>query len=271
MTAPGAVAHPQAQPAPEPGPARSHRRTETARLLLEAAGTTDDHERTRLEEEAIRLNMGVAVEIARRYHGRGIAGDDLDQVAYLGLVKAVRGFDPTHGSDFLSFAVPTMRGEIRRYFRDFGWTVRPPRSVQELQAKITAAESEMYQSLGRSPRPSELAEHLGVDLDLVVDSLAANGCFSPVSLDAPVGEGERSPSERLGGWDAAFGSAEARVALQPLLATLTERERKILEMRFVGGCTQAEIGAEVGVTQMQVSRLLARILTRLRRRLEDAA
>lgn len=250
---------------------RSFRRTETARLLLAARATSDEEERASLQEAAVRLNMGVAVEIARRYHGRGIAGDDLDQVSCLGLVKAVRGFDPSHGSDFLSFAVPTMRGEIRRYFRDFGWTVRPPRSVQELQAKITAAESEMYQELGRSPRPSELAEHLGVDLDLVVDSLAANGCFSPVSLDAPVGDGERTPAERLGGWDGAFGSAEARVVLQPLLETLTERERRILEMRFVGGCTQAEIGAEVGVTQMQVSRLLTRLLARLRRGLEDAA
>lgn len=247
----------------DPASPRSHRRVETARLLAEAYSTSGEAQAV-LQDEVIRLNMGVATEIARRYHGRGIPGDDLDQVSYLGLIKAVRGFDPDHGSDFLSFAVPTIRGEIRRYFRDFGWTVRPPRSVQELQSRITAAEGELYQSLGRSPRPSELAEHLGVELDLVLDSLSANGCFAPMSLDAPPADGESGPGDRLGDWDTAFGSAEARVALGPLMLGLTPRERRILEMRFIGGCTQAEIGAEVGVTQMQVSRLLARLLSRLR-------
>ena len=256
---------------PSSSPARDRRRSETARILLEAQ-SAEGEERAALEDAAIRLNMGVAVEIARRYHGRGVGGDDLDQVAYLGLTKAVRGFDPTRGADFLSFAVPTIRGELRRYFRDFGWAVRPPRSVQELQGKLTAADGELSQKLGRSPRPSELAAHLGVDLDLVLDSLAANGCFAPVSLDAPVGEGEMSPADRLGGPDLAFGSAEARATLGPLLRALTPRERRILEMRFFGGFTQAEIGREVGVTQMQVSRLLARLLTRLREQLEaDAA
>ena len=250
--------------------ARAHRRAETARLLSEAR-EVEGPQRELLQDQAIRLNMGVATEIARRYHGRGIAGDDLNQVAYLGLVKAVRGFDPSHGSDFLSFAVPTMRGEIRRYFRDHGWTVRPPRSIQEIQAKLTAAEGVLVQTLGRSPRPSELAEHLGVELDLVVDALAANGCFTPVSLDTPVNEGESGPGDHLGDWDAAFGEAEARVTLGPLLRGLTPRERKILEMRFVGGCTQAEIGAEIGVTQMQVSRLLSQILERMRQRLVHAA
>lgn len=256
---------------PASTPARDRRRAETARLLLEAQ-SAEGEEKAALEDAAIRLNMGVAVEIARRYHGRGVGGDDLDQVAYLGLTKAVRGFDPTRGADFLSFAVPTIRGELRRYFRDFGWAVRPPRSVQELQGKLTAADGELSQRLGRSPRPSELAEHLGVELDLVLDSLAANGCFAPVSLDAPVGEGEMSPVDRLGGPDLSFGSAEARATLGPLLRTLTPREQRILEMRFFGGFTQAEIGREVGVTQMQVSRLLARLLTRLREQLEaDAA
>src|SRR6478752_5096937 len=251
--------------------ARTTRRTETARILEEASRAESPERRKALHDEVIRLNMQVAGEIARRYHGRGIAGDDLDQVANLGLVKAAQGFDPSHGTDFLSFAVPTIRGEIRRYFRDFGWTVRPPRSVQELQARLSAAESELFQQLGRSPRPSELATHLDVDLDLVVDSLAATGCFSPMSLDAPVGPGEVNPAERLGGDDAEFTRAEARVALAPLLENLTPRERRILEMRFFGGFTQAEIGADIGVTQMQVSRLLNRLLTRLRRKLESEA
>jgi RNA polymerase sigma-B factor len=249
--------------------ARTTRRAETARILEEASRAESPERRKALHDEVIRLNMQVAGEIARRYHGRGIPGDDLDQVANLGLVKAVQGFDPSHGSDFLSFAVPTIRGEIRRYFRDFGWTIRPPRSVQELQTKITAAEGELFQSLGRSPRPSEIAKHLDVDLELVLDSLAANGCFAPVSLDTPVADGESGPGDRLGGVDPAFASAEARVALKSVMRGLTPRERRILEMRFFGGCTQAEIGAEVGVTQMQVSRLLSRLLTRLRKRMEE--
>lgn len=250
--------------------ARSHRRAETSRLFDEAM-RCDGPAREALLEEVIRLNMVIAGELARRYHGRGIAADDLDQVANLGLVKAVQGFDPGQGNDFLSFAVPTIRGEIRRYFRDFGWAIRPPRSVQELQGRIATAEGELFQALGRSPRPSEIAEHLGVELDHVVDSLSANGCFAPMSLDAPVADGDSAPSDRLGDLDPSFATAEARVVLARILSDLSPRDRQILEMRFFGGCSQAEIGAEIGVTQMQVSRLLSRLLERLRRRLEAEA
>jgi RNA polymerase sigma-B factor len=258
---------PEARPSAD---ARSHRRTETARLFDEAV-RSEGAVREGLLEEIIRLNMVIAGELARRYHGRGIAADDLDQVANLGLVKAVQGFDPRQGNDFLSFAVPTIRGEIRRYFRDFGWAIRPPRSVQELQSRITTAEGELFQTLGRSPRPSEIAGHLGVELELVVDSLSANGCFAPMSLDAPVADGDGAPADRLGGLDPSFATAEARIVLARILGDLSPRDRQILEMRFFGGCTQAEIGAEIGVTQMQVSRLLSRLLERLRRRLETEA
>ena len=133
----------------------ARRRSETARLLSRARATGGEA-RARYENDVVRLNLGVAADVARRYHGRGIPDDDLDQVACLGLVKAVRGFDPTLGDDFLSFAVPTVRGEIRRYFRDAGWTVRPPRSVQEIQSRVTEAEADLCQLLGRSPRPSEM-------------------------------------------------------------------------------------------------------------------
>lgn len=249
---------------------RARRRQETARLLAEAH-PLEGEARAALHDEAIRLNMQVAFEIAQRYHSRGIDSDDINQVACLGLTKAVRSFDPTVGTDFLSFAVPTIRGEIRRYFRDFGWTVRPPRWLQELQPRLVAAEAELFQQLGRSPRPSELAQHLDVELDRVLDALSANGCFSPASLDAPYGEGEASPADRLGVVEAAFGSVEARVALKPLLASLSDRERRILELRFGAGLTQAEIGAEIGVTQMQISRLLTRLLTKMRKTLESDA
>lgn len=244
----------------------SRRRTETARLLSRARASRGAS-RTRYEDEVIRINMTVASDVARRYHGRGIAADDLDQVAYLGLVKAVRGFDPTLGDDFLSYAVPTLRGEIRRYFRDAGWTVRPPRSVQEVQSKVSAAEAELMQRLGRTPRPSEIAVHLDVPLTLIIDALSAGGCFSPMSLDVPAVAGEQAPAEQLGGWDPAFDSSEARLALRPLMTSLSERDRTIIHLRFFENRTQAQIGAEVGVTQEQVSRLLSGILIKMRRTL----
>jgi len=224
----------------------------------------DADERHVLEDRLVEVNLQIALDVARRYRSRGVPIEDLEQVASLGLVKAARGYDPARGSDFLSYAVPTIRGEVRRYFRDHGWAVRPPRTVQQAQARITAVESDLCQELGRAPRPSEIAERLEVDLDLVVEALAANGCFSPTSLDAtPVGA-ENGIGERLGEDDTGFDSAEARVALQPLLAHLDRRERIMLEMRFFKGSTQSEIGAVLGITQMQVSRLLSALLARLR-------
>ncbi|MDO9458169.1 sigma-70 family RNA polymerase sigma factor [Nocardioides sp.] len=235
-------------------------------MLLSRARASRGDARARYEDEVIRLNMVVATDVARRYHGRGIAAEDIDQVAYLGLVKAVRGFDPTVGDDFLSYAVPTLRGEIRRYFRDAGWAVRPPRSVQEVQARVTQADAELTQRLGRSPRPAEIAVHLDAPLTLVVDALSASGCFSPVSLDAPRPDGEAvdSPLDRMGDLDPAFASAEARLALRPLMESLPLRDRRIIELRYFENRTQAQIGAEVGVSQEQVSRLLTGILRKLR-------
>ena len=243
----------------------ARRRVETA-VLLQHARSTTGAERARYEDEAIRLNMVVATDVARRYHGRGIAAEDIDQVAYLGLVKAVRGFNPAVGDEFLSYAVPTLRGEIRRYFRDAGWAVRPPRSVQEVQARVTAADAELTQRLGRGPRPAEIAVHIDAPLHLVIDALSASGCFSPVSLDAPRPDGEitESPIDRMGDVDPAFASAEARLALAPLMDSLPARDRRIIELRYFENRTQAQIGAEVGVSQEQVSRLLSNILRKLR-------
>jgi RNA polymerase sigma-B factor len=243
------------------------RADETARLFTERAA--DPARRQDYDEQIVRLNMQVAVDATRRFRGRGISTEDLEQVAYVGLVKAVKGFDPERGYDFLSFAIPTIRGEVRRHFRDLGWVVRPPRSIQEAQTKIIGCEPELYQVLGRAPRPSEIADHLGLDLDLVVEALGATGCFAPASLDAPSGEDDDDPiGRRLGYTDSGFEIAEARAALAPVLARLSKRERTIVEMRFFRGCTQAQIGAEIGVTQMQVSRLLTRLLARLRDELQ---
>lgn len=239
-------------------------RQEATRRLLELCAETPEQERRPLQDLIVEVNLQIAVDVARRYRSRGVPLEDLEQVAYLGLVKAARGFDPDRATDFLSYAVPTIRGEVRRYFRDHGWTVRPPRTVQQAQARITAVESDLCQELGRAPRPSEIAERLDVDRDLVVEALAANGCFSPTSLDAAPADSEGGIGDRLGDEDPSFDSAEARVALKPLLAHLDRRERIMLEMRFFKGATQAEIGEVLGITQMQVSRLLSALLARLR-------
>jgi len=242
-----------------------------ARLFAERDAATAA-EREGIEEELIRTNMPLARELARRFRNRGIADDDLEQVAYLGLVKAVKGFKPERGHDFLSFAVPTIRGEVRRHFRDLGWSVRPPRSIQETQQKIAGCEADLYQQLGRAPRPSEIANHLGLEREQVIDALGAQGCFAPASLDAPVGEeGDETAGQRIGQFDPGFDRAEARAMLAPLLSKLSRRERLIVELRFFRGCSQAEIGAEIGVSQMHVSRLLSRLMARLKDELTPAA
>ena len=218
--------------------------------------------------------MVVAREVARRYHGRGLSADDLEQVAYVGLCKAVRNYDARKATDFHSYVVPTIRGELRRWFRDAGWVVRPPRSVQELQAKVTAAQDELVHRFGRPATPDELAAALDVELAAIHDALAANGCFTPTSLDASFDAGSDEAGHlaaRLGEADPGFARAEARVTLTPLMKELTRRERRMLEMRFVHGATQAEIGAEIGVTQMQVSRLLSSLLNRLRGQLTGSS
>lgn len=223
--------------------------------------------RRQVEDEIIRINLVVAMQEARRYEGRGIEKEDLRQVASLGLVKAARSFDPTLGTDFLSFAVPTIRGELRRWFRDRGWMVRPPRPVQDLQAGIIAAQDTLVQELGRTARPSELAAHLSVDVDQVIEAVSASGLFTVDSLDVKL-SGGRAPHDRLAFRDTGFASAEARIVLGPLVRELSSRERRILELRFFQGASQAEIGEQLGVTQAQVSRLLTSICRRLRQRLQ---
>ena len=237
----------------------------TARLLSQIAKTGDKLEKKRLRDEVVVLNMGVAKAIATRYRDRGVGSEDLLQAAYVGLVKAAQGFDPSFERDFLSYAVPTVTGEVKRYFRDYGWTVRPPRRVQELQSQISRASSQLSQTLHRSPKPSEVAEFLSVDVDSVIEALAADGCFTPASLDVPVGEdGSTSLGELIGEEDSDLGRAETRILLAPAVRRLAPRDRRILELRFFRGWTQEQIAGDIGVTQMQVSRLLARILFDLR-------
>ncbi len=209
-------------------------------------------------------HLDVARAIARRYRDRGIDLDDLQQVALLGLTKAAQRFDPDAGHDFMSYAVPTIRGEVRRHFRDAGWVVRPPRRLQELQARITRAQDDLEQELGRSPRPSELAARLEVEVDEVVEALSTSGCFTPTSLDAPLDDATTAIGDLIGDTSGDLAAAEARVVLEPLIAQLDERDRRIVFLRFHEERSQQEIAEAVGLTQAQVSRILMRILAQLR-------
>jgi RNA polymerase sigma-B factor len=224
-----------------------------------------------LVNELIEANVGVARSIASRYRNRGVDLADLEQVALLGLIKAAQRFDADAGHDFLSYAVPTIRGEVRRHFRDAGWMVRPPRRVQELQARIRRSHSDLEVQLGRSPRPSEVAGHLGEDLDEVLEALTVDGCFTPTSLDKPLGEDETPLGELISHVDGAMEAAEARAVLRPALQELNERDRRVLHMRFFEGRTQQEIADELGLTQAQVSRVLSRVLATLRLKLGESS
>jgi RNA polymerase sigma-B factor len=237
-------------------------------LLARASAETDPVERKRLQDEVVVLHMGLARAIAARYRGRGIAEEDLRQAATMALLKAARAFDTARGSDFLPYAVVTMKGEVKRQFRDYGWMVRPPRPIQKLQGDVSRAQGELIQLLGRSPRVAEVAEHLGVPEEAVVEALSADGCYTPTSLDAPVGaDGAAVLGELLPDDGSAMSEAEARVMLAPAVRSLPERDREILYLRFFKQQTQAQIAQEVGLTQMQVSRILSRVLVQLRGKL----
>ena len=246
------------------------RSAHTREIFLQAAATHCPEERQRLLEEVIVLHVGLAHAEASRYRSRGVPLDDLRQVAALALTKATRGFDVTAGHDFLSYAVPTIRGELRKYFRDHGWMIRPPRRIQELQARINSAETELSNRLGRSPQPVEIADHIEECTESVIEALASDGCFVPASLDHPAGtDSGTTLGDLLAGEDTSRGASEARLVLRPVLRRLGERDRQILAMRFYEGLTQREIAERIGVTQMQVSRLLTRILGQLRNGVGD--
>jgi RNA polymerase sigma-B factor len=231
-----------------------------------------DPDRARLRSDLIAGYRPVAKHIARKYIYRGENPDDLEQVATLGLILAVDRFEPDRGVDFLSYAVPTITGEVLRYFRDRSSAIRVPRRLRELQASIYDAAGELGQQLGRAARPSEIAAFLGTDVEVVLEGLAAHGAAHCFSLDEPAWDDE-GPGDRvrfgvaLGQVEPEFDLVEDREALAPLLAALPDRERTILMLRFFGGLTQTEIGHRVGISQMHVSRLLTRTLATLRRKL----
>ncbi len=246
-------------------PSDDERRRLTQQAFADATSARSRRQRRAAHERAVMANLGVARSLAARHRGKGIDQDDLEQVAYTALVLAVRRFDPERGDDFLSFAVPTIAGELKRHFRDLGWFVRPPRRLQEVQLAVLTARATLAGQLGRSPKCSEIAQHLGLPLQDVEEALALDGAFRPTSLDLPVedGGGGTAQPERLVHHDD-HRPLEARLLVQPALARLPERDRLVVMLRFWEGLTQAEIGARIGVTQTQVSRILARACDELR-------
>ncbi|WP_324014717.1 sigma-70 family RNA polymerase sigma factor [Microbacterium sp. JZ37] len=258
--------------APTPAPARRAPRAQEDRnaravALLERARSAPAAERTRLQQQVVVEYLDVADAVASRYVSRPQDAGDVRQVAYLGLTKAVQRFAPDRGADIVSFAVPTIAGEIKRHLRDTSWVVRPPRQLQELHAELRTAVPRIAQQLGHDPSPAEIAAETGFAVEHVVEAIDCGQGRQPASLDAPhaaTPDGSLTLGDTLHASGADFARAEVSAALAAACRTLSPRERRILYLRFFHEQTQAEIARECGVTQMQISRLLTKILSTLR-------
>jgi RNA polymerase sigma-B factor len=239
---------------------------------LKASGPEGEEEPPSAElayvrDTLIELNLPLVRYAAARFRSRNEPMEDIVQVGTIGLIKAIDRFDYERGVEFPTFAMPTVVGEIKRFFRDTSWSVRVPRRLQELRLALTKASDELSQTLDRSPTVPELAHSLGVSEEDVVDGLAVGNAYTASSLDSPSMEedgGEGSLADRLGYEDTALEGVEYRESLKPLLAKLPPRERQIIMLRFFANMTQSQIGEEVGISQMHVSRLLTRTLAQLR-------
>jgi RNA polymerase sigma-B factor len=267
------TARPSERPAPpeatvdheERPAAQGHAAEIDAMLRRLAAMPADDPERAALRQRLVEAQLPLVHHLAQRFRGRGEPYDDLVQVGTIGLLNAVDRFDPERGS-FTGFAVPTILGEIRRHFRDRGWAMRVPRRLQELGRQVSEARELLTQKHGRSPTVQEIAQHLDADPDLVLEALDTASVYATVPLPSTPEEGEMAP---LGFIDSGLELVEQRATLRPLLARLPARERTILALRFVRGMSQSQIAAEVGVSQMHVSRLITRSLAELREGLSE--
>ncbi|HMA46238.1 MAG TPA: RNA polymerase sigma factor SigF [Frankiaceae bacterium] len=229
--------------------------------------TDDDPARRPLRDHLVEMHLPLVEYLARRFRNRGEPLDDLVQVATIGLIKSVDRFDLDRGVEFSTYATPTIVGEIKRHFRDKGWAIRVPRRLQELKLSLTKATSDLSQSLGRSPTVTEIATQLRMSEEDVLEGLESANAYSAVSLDAPDGGDDDAPAvaDTLGVTDEAIEGVEYRESLKPLLERLPAREKRILLLRFFGNMTQSQIASELGISQMHVSRLLARTLAQLRR------
>jgi RNA polymerase sigma-B factor len=268
---PAAKASAAAVPVPDP---RDAEYAHLVPLLHEhAALAAGEPRRAALRDRLITGYLPVAQHLARRFVHRGVPLEDLVQVATVGLINAVDRFDPAFGREFLAYAIPTIQGELRRYFRDHSWSMRVPRRLKDLHVSINRVTEELAQGLGRAPRPSEIASRLGIGLDEVLEGLEATASYASQSLDEVLTEGEDKATlaNLLGTYDTGLELVEIHQTLGPLLETLPVRERTILVLRFFENMTQSRIAAQLGISQMHVSRLLTQTLATLRERVLDPA
>ncbi|AZK94402.1 MULTISPECIES: RNA polymerase sigma factor SigF [Streptomyces] len=244
--------------------ARALSKTLFARLQELEEGT---HEYAYVRNTLVELNIALVKFAASRFRSRSEPMEDIIQVGTIGLIKAIDRFELARGVEFPTFAMPTIIGEIKRFFRDTSWSVRVPRRLQELRLDLAKAGDELSQRLDRSPTVAELAEHLGLSREEVVEGMAASNAYTASSLDAQHEEddSEGTLADRIGYEDHGLEGIEYIESLKPLIAGLQPRDRKILSLRFVANMTQSEIGEELGISQMHVSRLLSRTLVRLRK------
>jgi RNA polymerase sigma-B factor len=250
----------QQQPAPQDRAARSK---EDRRLLAQYHHGGDPAARDALVERFLPL----ARQLARRYQRGGEPLDDLVQVASLGLLKAIDRFDPDRETAFSSFAVPTILGELKRHFRDKGWSVRVPRDLQELAVKVDRVGEQLSRELGRAPTPAEIGKSVGATTEQVLEAREASGAYRAVSLDRPRDDEDEESggiADAVGIEDPGFSLAEDSATVERLMRVLSDREREVLRLRFEEDLTQSEIGARVGVSQMHVSRLIRQSVARLR-------
>ncbi len=266
--APESSAAPDTSPASGP-PRWSQRDRVRERELLGLLAELDpaDPNRRAVRDELVTMHLPLAGFLARRFRDRGESLDDLTQVATIGLIKAVDRFDLERGVEFSTFASPTIIGEVKRHFRDKGWAIRVPRRLQELRISISRATAELVQETGRSPTVAELAVHLGTTDEEILEGLESSQAYSTLSLDAGPSDSEDEPTalaDSLGEEDPGLSEVENRATLHPLVATLPVREQRIIHLRFYENMTQAQIAEQVGVSQMHVSRLLAKSLAALR-------
>lgn len=225
----------------------------------------DDPDRRDIRDALVTMHLPLVEHLARRFRDRGESHEDLVQVGTIGLIKAVDRFDTERGVEFSTYATPTIVGEIKRHFRDRGWAIRVPRRLQEMRLMLNRGTAELSQTLGRSPTVAELAAHLGVSEDEVLEGLESSQAYATTTLDGgDDADDSASVAATLGDVDKALEGVENRETLRPLLSALPEREQRILMLRFFENKTQAEIAKEIGLSQMHVSRLLARTLAGLR-------
>jgi RNA polymerase sigma-B factor len=266
----GAVA-----PSPRPGepvvvPERDQRVADRARTreLFTALATTaeDDPRHRQIRDQLVEMHLPLVEYLARRFRNRGEPLDDLIQVATIGLIKSIDRFDLDRGVEFSTYATPTIVGEIKRHFRDKGWAIRVPRRLQEMKLSLNKATADLSQRNGRAPTVAELAHYLDLSEDEVLEGLESANAYSAISLDAPDIADDDSPavSDSLGEYDEALEGVVYRESLKPLLEKLPPREKNILMLRFFANMTQSQIAADLGISQMHVSRLLARTLAGLR-------